>query len=236
MLPGARGARLALVLTLVLALGAGYHFWLRDSSLVAIDDVDVEGLSGPDGPAITAALTQSAKRMTTLNTDAAALRRSVEAFPVVRDVEIDTGLPSAASITVTETPPAMIARVDGDEETDVPVAADGTLLPGASVDGLDLPVMELTKPPSGEELADAALEQALVIGSAPKPLRPLIETIDYSTGDGVSVGLEGGVGLEFGAAQNAASKWRSAAAVMADPELTQLASIDLRVPSRPAVG
>ncbi|UJA19863.1 hypothetical protein HJD18_06345 [Thermoleophilia bacterium SCSIO 60948] len=224
------------MLVLIAGLGSAYHFRLRDSSLLAIDEVKVEGLSGPDGPAITAALTKSAEGMTTLNADPDVLEKSVAGFPVVRGVEVDTGLPDSATITVSETPPAMIARVDGEEGSDTPVAADGTLLPGASTEGLDLPVMELTQPPSGDELADAALEQALVVGRAPGPLRPLIETVDYSTGEGVTVGLEGGVELEFGASERAGSKWDSASAVMADPELTQLASIDLRVPDRPAVG
>lgn len=236
MLPGGRIARIALALILLVGLGSIYQFWLRDSSLLAIDEVEVEGLSGPDGPAIAATLTKSAEGMTTLNADPDALERSVAGFPVVRGVDIDTGLPNSATIIVTETPPAMVARVDGDEDSDVPVAADGTVLPGASTDGLDLPVMNLAEAPSGDELADAALEQALVIGRAPKPLRPLIETVDYSTGEGVTIGLEGGVRLEFGAAERAASKWDSASAVMADPDLTQLASIDLRVPDRPAVG
>ena len=34
----------------VLALLVAGYFWLRDSSLVAVDDVTITGASGPDAP------------------------------------------------------------------------------------------------------------------------------------------------------------------------------------------
>jgi hypothetical protein len=48
-LPGPRlRLWLAILALLLLVLAAGYRFWLRDSSLVAVDDVQVSGLTTKD--------------------------------------------------------------------------------------------------------------------------------------------------------------------------------------------
>ncbi len=232
-LPGSWRARLAVLGLLAVATAAGYAFWLRDSPLVAVERVAVEGLASPDSEAIATALRRSAEGMTTLNLDSAELEASVEGFPSVRSIALDAHLPNGLTIEVEEAPPTMIAR-SGEQQ--VPVAADGELLYGATTEGLELPGVELTDLPDAGKLTDAALEQALVVGAAPEPLRPLIQSVGYSTGEGVQIGLAGGVELEFGASSDAAAKWAAAAAVLADGRLETLAYIDLRVPTRPAVG
>ena len=45
-----------LAAVLIVASGALYHFWLRDSSLVAVNHVEVTGLTSKDGPRIQAML------------------------------------------------------------------------------------------------------------------------------------------------------------------------------------
>jgi cell division septal protein FtsQ len=69
----------------------------------------------------------------------------------------------------------------------------------------------------------------------PKPFRTVVE--HSLNGDaGVSVLLRGGVELRFGTAAHAAEKWRAAAAELTDPGLGALDYVDLRAPTRAAVG
>ena len=50
------------------------------------------------------------------------------------------------------------------------------------------------------------------------------------------VELTGGISLRFGDASRAGDKWAAAARILADPSISALDYIDLRVADRPAVG
>ena len=67
-----------------IVLVAGYFLWFRDSSLVAVDDVEVQGATSNQDQ-IDEALTQAADGMSTLNVDEEALARAVSSMttPVV---------------------------------------------------------------------------------------------------------------------------------------------------------
>ena len=99
-----------------------------------------------------------------------------------------------------------------------------------------LPVLEVDQVPPGGELGGEPLEQALIVGAAPEPLRPLIEKIAHSDDFGVEITLRGGIPVRFGSGARAAEKWAAAAAVLADPKLDALTYVDVRVPERPAAG
>ena len=58
----------------------GYLLWLRDSSLFAVEEVKVEGVSA-NQEEVTAALEESARGMTTLHVDEGELRDAVASFP-----------------------------------------------------------------------------------------------------------------------------------------------------------
>jgi cell division protein FtsQ len=118
---------------------------------------------------------------------------------------------------------------------DLPVAGDGTLLPGLSTAGLDLPALEALEEPSSTRLSGGALEQARVLGAAPEPLRPLIER-GIEDPEGVGVELADGISLWFGDGTRAEAKWAAAARILADGQLGGLSYIDLSAPERPAVG
>ena len=64
-------------------------------------------------------------------------------------------------IEVTERPPAMVVSAGGEQ---VPVAADGTLLPGVEVTDDDhLPVLEVEQAPGGRQRSSGdPLDEALV--------------------------------------------------------------------------
>ena len=226
-------ARILVAILLLGALGAGYFFWLRHSSLVAINDVEVAGVTSGDRGAITDDLTRLAEGMTTLDVDTAKLERAAAAYPTVKSISVDPNFPHGLRIEVTERPPVMVVA-DGDKQ--IPVAADGTLLPGVAIPDGGLPVLELKKPPAASGLAGAALDQAIVAGAAPEALRPLIHAIEHTSEHGVVVTLRGGIPVYFGTSAEASQKWAAAAAVLADPKLDSLTYLDVRVPRRPAAG
>lgn len=98
-----------------------------------------------------------------------------------------------------------------------------------------LPSLPLSAPPKDGRLAGPVLQQARVLGTAPATLRPYIESSYYGE-SGVDVMLRSGIELRFGDASQAATKWKAAAAVLADPSITVLDYVDLHAPGRPAVG
>ncbi len=100
---------------------------------------------------------------------------------------------------------------------------------------LSLPTLPLSQPPENGRLAGPVLQQATVLGAAPPALRPHLASSYYGE-SGVDVRLRSGIELRFGDASQAAAKWKAAAAVLADPEVTTLDYVDLHAPGRPAVG
>jgi cell division protein FtsQ len=234
-LPSGRPGRWALGLCLLaFALAAGYTWWLRDSSLVAVKTVKVEGVppKTADGSAIRKALIATGREMTTLHVRAAALEEAVREFPLVRSITVEPSFPSTLTVEVTRRQPAALIGSGSDA---VAVAGDGTILRGLPAAELRLPRLPLGEAPKRSRLSGPIRSQALVLGAAPKALRPLLD-FSYYTEEGVVVELKSGIELRFGPTAKAAQKWRAAAAVLADPELTALDYVDLSVARRPAVG
>lgn len=123
----------------------------------------------------------------------------------------------------------------GSGSREVAVGADGVVRPLPSGRaGKHLPSLPLSEPPKRGRVAGPALEQVRVLAAAPPRLRPYLAASSMGQ-TGVDVELENGVELRFGDASRAARKWRAAAAVLADPEITALDYVDLHAPSRPAV-
>ena len=225
--------RLVLVAIIAGALAIAYFGWFRHSSFVAVENVKVEGVSSADRDRVTAALTDAAKGMSTLDVDAAKLAGAVSGFPTVASVTADPSFPHALTVHVIERTPLLVAS-DGDRQ--VPVAADGSLLPGVDTGGSNLPVLKVDQIPTAGRLGGEALDEAHVIAAAPKPLAPLIQGIATTHDYGTVVTLHGGIDLRFGPATKSTQKWAAAAAVLADPTVTTLGYLDVRVPSRPAIG
>ena len=142
-----------------------------------------------------------------------------------RDTEVEPRLASSE-------PTATI----GSGSDAVAVAADGTILAWLSApeDG-SLPELPLDAPPGSGRLEGPVLEQAIVLGAAPRALRPYVARSYYGE-SGVDVELDSGIELRFGEAAQVARKWRAAAAVLADPSITALDYVNLHAPSHPAIG
>jgi hypothetical protein len=129
-----------------------------------------------------------------------------------------------------------LAATIGEGEDAIGVAADGGL-----VRWLPLPEepplarLPLDGPPKGGRVKGPALEQVHVLAAAPDQLRAYLESSGYGE-SGVEVTLTTGIDLFFGDDSKVAKKWRAAAAVLADPEVTSLDYVDLQAPNRPSYG
>jgi cell division protein FtsQ len=225
--------RLIVFAVLAVAAMALYMLWFRDSSLVAVKTVKVEGTGGGAiEKQLDSALAAAGEKMTTLHVDQGALAAAARPFPLVESVSADPSFPSTLTVHVIERRPAGLI---GDGSHAVAVAGDGIILRGLPVDHLDLPSLPLSAAPKAARLQGTMLQQAEVLGAAPPAL---LREVDHSfnAASGVGVTLDGGVQLSFGNAADAARKWRAAAAVLSDPDLGPLDYVDLSVPGRPAVG
>jgi cell division protein FtsQ len=215
-------------------LAAGYYGWFRDSSLVAVTHVEVRGLPGGGGSPAVAALTRAGEGMSTLDVDRGRLDGVAAQYPEIASVSADPAFPHGLTIDVTARPPVLIAR-DGGRA--VPVAGDGTLLVGDRPSGRpSLPSIAVHPLPAGGRLTGRPLEEAALLGAAPAALRREVSAVSFSGRTGVTLTLRGGIDIRFGTPAGARTKWAAAAAVLADRRLTTLAYVDVRIPSRPAVG
>ena len=217
-----------IALALCLVLAVAYRFWLRDSSLVAVEKVQVTGLTTKDAPRVRAALASAAHTMTTLHVRHDVLEQAIAAYPVVKGLDVRPDFPHGLAIRVIEYRPAALAG-------GLPVAGDGTILRGIPVEG-SLPTIE-TRAPHGNRLTDAAaLHAARIAGTAPMALRPRLELIETRAQDGIVVQMRDGPELIFGDATRARAKWIAATRVLADQEAEGASYIDVRLPGRPAAG
>lgn len=116
------------------------------------------------------------------------------------------------------------------------VGPDGQILAWLPLsEDIELPQLPLSEPPKSGTLQGPMLEQARILGAAPPTLRPYIESSYYGE-SGVDVKLRSGIELRFGDDAQAATKWRAASAVLANPSITALDYVDLHAPRRPAFG
>jgi cell division protein FtsQ len=222
--------RLGVVFVLAAVVGAAYFLWFRDSSLVAIDEVEVHGLTSLTDPGAAADLERAASGMTTLHVELEELGMAVAGYPTIKSLSASPSFPDGLEITVVERPPVAVAGDAG-----VPVAADGTLLPGVETGKQDLPAIDVSVGEDVGTLEGEGADQAIVLGAAPEPLVPVIDRSTVSDG-GIVVELSNGIELRFGDSSRAEAKWQAAARILADPALTSLTYVDLRIPDRPAVG
>lgn len=228
----ARRRLVAAAALIALLLFAGYRFWLRDSSLVAVDEVEVKGLTANEDE-VTASLESAATQMTTLHIDDAKLRDAVSRFPTVASIRADATLTDKLTITVTERLPVAIVKVDGESTA---VSSGGLLLPGLSVRGQGLPTLDVGEVKGGR-LDGEGTAQAVIVGAAPRDVREKIDGIAWdSERGGVVVDLESAPELRFGDGTEADSKWKAVAAVLLDSDRQPSAYIDVSVPGRTVTG
>lgn len=223
---------LAAVAAVALVLGTGW-LWFRDSSFVAVDRVEVIGLSSSEAEGVRSALEAAAREMTTLHVSEEDLLAAVEHYPSVADLRVQADFPHDLVVEVTEREP--IAQVDlaGDV---VAVGAGGRLMRGVEP-ARKLPVLHATRLAPGDRLTDPdALEAVSVLAAAPAPLRERVKTVLWSANKGLQLDLRKGPDLYFGSAERPEAKWMATARVLAEPSSVGAVYLDVRVPERVAAG
>ncbi len=219
--------RLLVIGVLGLVLFAVYMLWLRDSSLVAVENVEVEGVTA-NQEEITAALEEVGLEQTTLHVDDDELAEAVSGFPTVASIRADASIPHDLKIFVTERTPIAIAKVDGQR---VAVSGDGFVLLGIEPEG-KLPSIEATGA-EGAKLDREAAAQAAILGAAPDALKESLVSAGWSDEhDSVIVDLDGAPELRFGDGSDAEKKWRAVSAVLASPDADVTSYLDVSVPER----
>lgn len=232
-----RGNRIALRATLallvVLPLLAGGWLWLRDSSFVAVRHVHITGVHGTEAVEIRNALDDAAKRMSTMDFNAAALRSAVASFAIVGAVHVKTELPHTVSISVTERPPVAALQSAGQRTA---VASDGTVLGPAWLSSALPLVSSAIEPAAGARLSQGfALEAVTVLGAAPPALAKHVTRV-YNGPEGLTVAMGNGLLVYFGDSTRPHAKWMSLARVLASPNTAGALYVDVRLPERPAAG
>jgi len=225
--------RTTIVLLLALPLLGGGWLWLRGSSLVAVEHVHISGVHGPEAIEIRAALDDSARRMTTMDFDAGALRSALASYAIVAAVQVRTSFPHTVSISVSERPP-VAELVSAGQRT--AVAADGTVL-GPALSSSSLPSVDgSVEPAPGARLSEpAALAAVTVLGAAPAPLARFVTRV-YEGPEGLTVAMRSGLLVYFGNDTRSHAKWLSLARVLVSPSSAGALYIDVRLPERPAAG
>jgi cell division protein FtsQ len=215
----------------VVALLAGVWLWLRDSDLVAVRQVTVTGVSGPDARRVRDALEAAARDMTTLHVRHGELRTAIEPFPTILRLDTDADFPHRLRISVHERNPVGAIVAGGQR---VPVAADRTLMRETTSAGL--PEITAKTAPAGARAADPAVRRAIaVLAAGPPSLRARVRRI-YVGPRGWTLPLRNGPTLYLGGSDRLEAKWVSAVIVLADPTARGATYVDVRLPERPAAG
>jgi cell division protein FtsQ len=225
--------RLLVAALAALVLGSLYHFWLRDSALVAVNDVEVIGLTTKDGPRIRATLESVAEDMTTLHVRVDELEEAARQFPVIGAIHVERDFPHGLRIEIEERRAAALVSVDG---VPTPVAGDGTVLRGLRPPE-GLPLLRMEKPATDGRVTDPRTVRALLVaGAAPGGIPQRIDRVSEGPEQGIVVELEDGPEIIFGDADFAVEKWTAATRVLADPDAAGATYIDVRLPERPVAG
>lgn len=227
----ARRTVVAAGVLILLAVGWVGYLWLRDISLVRVEHVKVTGVHGREAAAITRALTETGKRMTTMHVKEDELEQAVDSFVTVRSLSASGDFPNTLEVRVDQyVAAAALVTPTGRR---VAVAGDGKLLGGVG-GGARLPVVKADQIPNSRLLPPGVSRTLVtVLGKAPPNLLPLAERA-FATRESVQIPLREGPVLYFGKPRRVRAKWMAATRVLADPASAGARYIDLRLPERPA--
>jgi cell division protein FtsQ len=219
----------AIAIATLLVLTVGW-WWVRDSSLVGVQQVKIVGVRGPDAALIRTQLAQTARGMTTMDLDVARLKRAIAPYTVIASLTATTHFPHGVTIDVVQRLP--VALLTGPAGP-VNVAGDGTLLRGL-VAPAAVPVLKVAALPAGARVTDSGLMERIgLLGAAPDALLARVDRVFVGT-RGLEAVLRNGPTLYFGDATRAGAKWSAAARVLADSGSAGALYVDVRIPERPA--
>ena len=223
--------RLKLAIAAALAtLGLGGWLVVRDSSLFAVHDVTIVGLSADAQPIVSAQLEAAAQSQTTTDFSVAALRAAVARFTLIDGLSARTQGSHGVLVTVSERRTAVRLDVGG---AMIPLDSSGAVITGLR-HSPHVATVRSERLPVGGRSRDPLVAQALrVLGAAPAPLRTRVVSVTVPHGL-LTVYLHRGPRLIFGDASLPHAKWDAAAAVLSDHWSLGASYVDVRIPSRPA--
>src|SRR5258708_10052116 len=222
-------AELALAALLAVVVGGGW-LWLRDSSLVAVQQVRVAGLSGAAAPEIRSSLEQAARSMTTLHVQIDKLRAAVSSYTVVKDLKVRTQFPHGLRIDVIEQLPVAALDLGGQR---VPLAGNGTIVRGLPAPASVPTLGSISRLPTATRVTDrTTLIELTVLDAAPPLLPNRVAQISFGP-RGLAIALRNGPQLFFGDTSLLHAKWDAATRVIAEPKAHGATYIDVRLPSQP---
>lgn len=226
-----RRTRVVLGIAVLLAVLTPLALWLRNSSLVRVEQVSVTGIDGSQAAEIKRALESAGRDMTTLHVRESALLSAVATYPVVRSLRTESDFPDGLRIIVNAYEPVGAVRAGGGLTA---VAGDGTLLHGTATRGL--PVVAMRAERSDDRVARGeALDAVRLLAAAPRALRGRVARV-YRGPRGLTTTMEDGPKLYFGGPGGPDAKWRAAAQVLASSTSRGAAYVDLRIAERPVAG
>lgn len=155
--------------------------------------------------------------------DTVAATQALEDDPWVREAIVTRDLPSTIVVRVVERAP--VARSGSDV-----LAADGTILPGSTVEGL--PSIAATV---GDLTPDQRSAAAAAIGALAHVVRNRVDTVRVEPDDDLRIVLEDGVTVVYGAPGQEDTKAEALRALLrwAEGEGIELEAADVSVPSAP---
>lgn len=225
------------LLRLIVAAALGAALWqggarLWRSEALALKQVEVAGNRQVGADAVvSASRLRPGIHLLSISTGGVAVR--VESLPWVHTARVERIVPSRVRITVTERQPAVVAVVGG---VSYLVDSSGVVLEEGGADGL---VRMLEIPPHpvapGDVIALPQFSQALtILASLPDEIGSEVTAVRAATPDRITLELAGGVAVVYGAAERLQEKNYAILALIEARE-GAVASIDVRVPRRPAV-
>jgi cell division protein FtsQ len=207
------------------------------SPLLSVQRVSVVGAENASVEDVTAAtdLLESGQNLLLLSTEKVA--RRVEALPWVKAAEVDRMLPGTVRVTVIERKPAMVLSLGAARWT---LDKLGNVLEAGTAKGLPvLAGVEVGRVQPGVKLLTEESTDALrVFRAMPRRLRSKVAAIFAPTTERITLSLQEGTVVRFGAAERLPDKLKVLEALLSrlEGEGRSAEYIDVRVPTSPAIG
>lgn len=220
-----------LIAALVVAVLLGGFLLFRSSPFVAVQQIQIVGVRGPQAAAVSEALEGAARQMSTLDYSAGGLEAAVAKYPIVRSITVTASFPHRMRIEVSEQPPVAQLSANGARSA---VAADGVVLGPSLLSGALPKIGTHAIPRVGARVSEARLRSYLtVLGAAPEPLLPLVSDV-YVGQQGLTVKMANGLLVYFGDDSRPHAKWDALVTVLTAEGTSGASYVDVRLPERPA--
>jgi cell division protein FtsQ len=221
-----------LLLTAATLATAGWIFW--NSSALELRRIEVSGNLHIPKEEIAAA-TELCAGTRLLDVESAGVARRVETLAWVADAKVERIIPSKLRISITERTPIAQVSLSGRNyfvDREGVVLSEGTGLELA-IGGLPLKTLNV-----GQRISLRQYREALVVlEGLEKSIRSRVDSIEAPSVDRITLNLDDGTTVLFGAAERVSEKNYALTAILAEAakEGAKYSSIDVRVPDRPAV-